>query len=141
MNVGMNMGMNPRMNLRMNIRIASQKWNSCTNWSTTSPKFRLLCILHWYTQSLRLDRVTFKISRRPPKLRRVPWGLPPVTLFSTWNINSALLQISILPPLWAFKQSYFSSTCSTLQYSHVIFENDVVFRKIDLVICHLKSWS
>jgi hypothetical protein len=26
-----------------------------------------------------------------------------------------------------------------LLYSLVIFENDVVFRKIDLVICHLKS--
>ena len=33
-------------------------------------------------------------QNKPPELRRVPWSLPPVTLFGTWNINSALL-----PPL------------------------------------------
>jgi hypothetical protein len=33
---------------------------------------------------------------------------------------------------------YFSSTWSTL-YSMVIFENEVLFCKTDLVICHLKS--
>jgi hypothetical protein len=77
-----------------------------------------------------LHHRAFKITRRPPELRRVPRCLPPVTLFSSWNINSALL-----PPLYAFKQSDFPQL--GLLYSLVIFENDVLFRKTDLAICHL----
>jgi hypothetical protein len=79
-------------------------YRSCLNkkchvWDT-------LCIAGVSSRSLSR---AFKISRQPPELRRVPQGLPPVTLFRTWNINSAFL-----PPLQAFKQSYFSSTWSTL---------------------------
>jgi hypothetical protein len=103
--------------------------NSC-------PVFVCVDMRQWYMIIINhLTCRAFKIMLRPSEFRRVARSLPPVTLFSTWIINSALL-----PPLWAFKQSYFSSTWSTL-YSLVIFENDVLFCKTDLVICHLKSWK
>jgi hypothetical protein len=86
-----------------------QKWFKLPYWNTVIASIemtsnRLFSIIANQSRA-------FKISRRPPELRRVqgvvkhrpmcftaPWrvprGLPPVTLFSTWNINSALL-----PPL------------------------------------------
>jgi hypothetical protein len=48
----------------------------------------------WKFAKLDSPRRASKISRRPPELRQVPRGSPPVTLFSTRIINSALL-----PPL------------------------------------------